>query len=273
MEEKEIVILMHKFHTVSQKLLDFYSNDEAEAMRLAYQFINFIENEPIIKEFIDKNNKKQFDIEGIRQNKPTAKKFSLPLAPQDEIAFIYQLLKHGLENFNNYLAVTTYGYAFYKGARTCDRIREFNSEVVSNLAGYISEYLRELHIRATRDHETVRQYVFNSEVKQFNNAEKGNIYAHQINNGDENTKEMLTLTKELIQLLKMSKTNNTEAKEDAEDFLEEVEVSLNNGEAPKQSLIRRTTTALKDVTSTLSAGDSLLEKANQFIEKVSGFFS
>ncbi|MCY9457350.1 hypothetical protein [Bacillus inaquosorum] len=273
MNEKDVIILLHQFRTRADKLLNYYNSDEVTPMRLLRQLINFIDSQPVIKKFIEDNNVHTYDIKGILEEN-RGNKLNIPVDPQEEVAFVYQLLKYGTENYGDrYIAFVPFRYGFYTGAKYKDKIHEFNNEVVSCLIDRINEYLNEVHIRMTKDPETIRQYVFNDKVNQFNNAERGNIDARQYNNVSDETKELVDLTKDLITMIKEYEIKDTEAKEDALDFLEEVDGALESGKEVKPSLIRRTTQRLKDITSALGASDALALKATKFIETISSIIS
>lgn len=73
------------------------------------KFLNFIENEPLIFEFIKRNNCETFDIENIIRSKGYHDKYQIPIENDREIAFVYQLLKYvqkKIVGFTNYLLVT-----------------------------------------------------------------------------------------------------------------------------------------------------------------------
>lgn len=114
-------------------------------MRLATRFIRYIDNEPILCDFISKNNVENFDRKEIIHSNEINQKFNIPLEVSEEIAFIYQLLKYITENFDRYDTVTR-PYAFYIGAKIADSIREFNREVVKLLVNHITDYLEEKEI-------------------------------------------------------------------------------------------------------------------------------
>ncbi|MED4787519.1 hypothetical protein P9429_11550 [Bacillus atrophaeus] len=273
LNEKDVIILLQQFRTRADKLLNYYNSDEVTPMRLLKQLMNFIDSQPTIMKFIEDNNVRTYDIKKfLKDNKGS--KIRIPVNPQEEIAFVYQLLKYGSENFGDrYLAFVPFGYAFYKGAKIADKIHEFNNEVISCLVERINEYLNEVHIRMTKDPETIRQYVFNEKVNQFNNAEEGDITAVQYNYENKENKEIIELTKDLISLIREYEIKDEEIKEDALDFLEEVDSALESGQEVKPSLIRRTTQKLNDIASMVGAGDALALKATKFIDTISSAIS
>ncbi|HDR4695486.1 TPA: hypothetical protein QCQ76_002086 [Bacillus cereus] len=240
-------------------------------MRLARKFILYIESEPIIYDFICKGHKQDYNIEKILSLKPYDSKYELPINNDEEGSFIYQLLKYATENLTTYNEITS-GYAFYKGAKYADQIREFNYEVVKLLVNYITDYLEEMAIELGIDEKPNAKILIQGSVGQFNYAEQGNIEAHQINNRDEG-KELKKIAQELIELLRGASMENKDVQEDAIDFVGEVVQNIEEGNEPKPSLLRRTTTALTEINSTVESGSQLAIKIGQFVNLVSGWIA
>ena len=70
-------------------------------------------------------------------------KCDLPIEKDNEIAYIYQLLKHGQENSRDY---ATFSNGYGSGNKFQDHMDAFNNEVVKHLVDYIREYLEDLMI-------------------------------------------------------------------------------------------------------------------------------
>jgi hypothetical protein len=66
---------------------------------------------------------------------------------------------------------------------------------------------------------------------------------------------------------------NKNAQEDAIDFVGEVVQNIEEGHEPKPSLLRRTTTTLTEINSTVECGSQLAIKIGQFVNLVSGWIS
>ncbi|MBG9907427.1 hypothetical protein ABD95_14580 [Bacillus paranthracis] len=240
-------------------------------MRLAKKFILYIEGEPIIYDFICKSHKQDYDIEEILRVKPYESKHEIPIDNDEESSFIYQLLKYATENLTTYNEITS-GYAFYKGAKYTDQIREFNYEVVRLLVNHITDYLEEMAIELGIDEKPNAKIVIQGSVGQFNYAEQGNIEANQINNQDEG-KELKKIAQELMELLKETSMENKYVQEDAIDFVGEVVQIIEKGHEPKPPLLRRTTTALTEINSTVESGSQLAIKIGQFVNLASSWIS
>lgn len=134
---KEFKLLSKQFRRVAGDLLN--ASDTNEAMRLAKRFIMFIDSEPILSDFISKSHTIDFDMERLIREREYDK-FDIPIEVNEEISFIYQLLSYSISHFERYDTIARH-YAFYKGAKISDCIREFNREVVKLLVNHISDYL------------------------------------------------------------------------------------------------------------------------------------
>lgn len=233
---KEFKLISRQFRRIGGDLL--HKEDTDEAIRMAKRFINYVESEPIIADFIRKNNVIEFNIKEIIETREFNEKFHIPLDDKEEIAFIYQLLKYMTENFERYDLVSR-PYAWYRGAKVSDSIREFNREVVKLLVNRITDYLEEKAIELGIDERPNAKVLIQGNLGQLNFSETGNVQANQQNNSQDTNEALLTLTKDLIAALKETNIENTTDKEDAIDFVEEAVNSLEAGNQPKQSVIRR----------------------------------
>lgn len=133
------------FRMVANRLIRTKSEEGISNLK---RFLNYIDNNPIIIKFIQQHNNDTFDIESIIRKYPHLN-YSIPDDSQTrEMSFIYQLLKYGLDNYNN-----TYGgyydlaYAFSGYVGTIQAaVDKFNSSIVLPFYGYIENYLTKLQI-------------------------------------------------------------------------------------------------------------------------------
>ncbi|BCC09297.1 TPA: hypothetical protein ACGXQL_005436 [Bacillus cereus] len=266
---KKFKILSKNFRRVSGDLLN--SSDIHETMRLAKKFVTYIESEPIIYDFIRKCHTQDYNLEEMIGLKTYGSKYDIPIDNNEEISFIYQLLKYATVHLNDYHELT-FGYAFYKGAKFSDQVREFNYQVVRLLVNHITDYLEEMAIELGIDEKPNAKVLIQGNVGQFNYAEQGNIEANQINNQDEG-KELKKIAQELMELLRGASMENKDVQEDAIDFVGEVVQNIEEGHEPKPSLLRRTTNALTEINSTVEGGSQLAIKIGQFVNLVSSWIS
>ncbi|MBU7595636.1 hypothetical protein FVO58_24530 [Metabacillus halosaccharovorans] len=236
-------------------------------MRLATRFVSYIDSEPILSDFISKNNVLEFDMTETIQQRGYYGKYDIPIKVNEEIAFIYQLLKYITEKFDRYDTVSR-GYAVYKGAKISDSIREFNREVVKLLVNHITDYLEEKAIEMGIDEKPNAKVLVQGNVGQLNFTETGNIQANQNNNQNSN-QEFLTNAKELIGLLKEANIENTADKEDAIDFVEEATNAIETGEQPKPSVIRRARESLNKVRTVVDDSTFLATQIDKVIQGLS----
>ncbi|HFJ9434168.1 TPA: hypothetical protein ACGW84_003943 [Bacillus cereus] len=232
-------------------------------MRLAIKFIAYIKNESIIYDFIRECHTQDYDIEEILNSKEYESKYDIPIDNNEEISFIYQLLKYATENLSSYNQLT-YGYALYKGAKFSDQVREFNYQVVRLLVNHITDYLEEMAIELGIDEKPNAKLLIQGNVCQFNYAEQGNIEAIQTNNQGKSN-DLQKVAQELIELLKGTSLENKDIQEDAIDFVGEVAQNIEEGQSPKPSLLRRAKESLTDINSMVESGSQIAIKIGQFL--------
>jgi hypothetical protein len=233
--------LSRQFRRVSGQLLN--CGDSTEAIRLTKRFIEFIDKEPLLSDFIKKNHTEKFDMENIIKSTNINEKYEIPIEINREITFIYQLLKYTAENFDDYIVICR-GYAFYRGATYRDCINNFNHQVVNLLVNHITDYLEGISIEMGLDEKENAKILVQGSVGQLNFSEQ-NLEAHQTNNQQSYT-ELISLISELIRELKNEQISDTETQEDAIDFLEDAKSELQN-ETPKKSVFRRVTDTLSHI--------------------------
>lgn len=133
-DHKEFKKLSLNFRRNAGNLLN--CDDYDEALRLLKFFLEAINSEPLIADFITKHNTQSFDIQMIIDERQGA--FELPLSKTEEISFIYQLLTYASEHAQNYM-VLSYGYS----SKYSESVRRFNQHVTKRLVNYIGDYLQE----------------------------------------------------------------------------------------------------------------------------------
>lgn len=107
------------------------------------KFLNFIEQEIIIFEFIEKNNIENFNIEEIITNKGYYDKYEIPVEKEREISFVYQLLKYAQSNYNDFFNLAM-GYG--SGNKVQNHIDAFCHEVIKPFIEYIKSHLEDIFI-------------------------------------------------------------------------------------------------------------------------------
>jgi len=135
----ELNKLCRRFRVISSQLIRTAHEDGISNLR---KFIKFIESNPLIYDFIIKNQTSEYDISSLF-NGSGCGRYEIPDTTEEEISFTYQLLKYGLEQFPGYyyfpLQVGGYG-----GSKIQTQVDEFNRTVVSSFYSQIEGYLNDL---------------------------------------------------------------------------------------------------------------------------------
>lgn len=139
MDVKKLSKLSREFRINSSRLLSTkYGSEQQDLSR----FLLFIENTPLIKDFIYGCIKESIDFKDIISKKGWNSKLKLPLSSTEEVSYIYQLLKY-IESHNAYSHVSM-GYG--NGNKYQDHIDAFNQEVTVHLINHVREHLEDIII-------------------------------------------------------------------------------------------------------------------------------
>jgi hypothetical protein len=137
--------LSRDFRSVAGRLLRGSRHDGLSNLK---RLLRFIEDSPILNDFIQSNQHQQYDIpETLNAAAYGADGYQLPEVKEEEIEFVYQLLKYGESNFDDY-ATFPFSAGGYTGAgsKIQSQVNEFNKQVVSPFISYIEGYLQGLII-------------------------------------------------------------------------------------------------------------------------------
>ncbi|MCK1997509.1 hypothetical protein MPH47_09795 [Psychrobacillus psychrodurans] len=136
LDKKEFQLISAEFRRIASRLLKTNMNDGINNLK---RFIFFIENNPLINNFIQEHNTLTFDIEKEIQNREMYEGYLIQPDKKYEISFIYQLLKHCSDNCSEYISICY----FYGSSRNFqDMVDAFNDRVVSMLVGHIEVFLK-----------------------------------------------------------------------------------------------------------------------------------
>jgi hypothetical protein len=222
--EKEYKKISLNFRRVASR---FLRTDFREANDNMERFLAFIEDSPVINGFIQENNMKQFDIEDIIRNRSYNDKYKLPIQDSEEIAFIYQMLKHIQAADRDFYSVAM-GYS--EGRKIQDAVDKFNQQVVKPLIDHIVSYLGELAIDMELDKKSTTQFNIGDFRGQLNHAEgQASISANQTYN-ETKVEELMDIAQKFAQAL-MEDTSIPD--QDKEDTVELVEAAVQEVESEK----------------------------------------
>jgi hypothetical protein len=260
-DRKEFQKISLEFRRLSSRLLKTYLDDGMDNLK---RLLNFIENTPLIWDFIAENNIAKFNMKDEIEKREFLEGYNIPIEKSDEIAYVYQLLKYCTENCGDYLGICMY----YSSSRTLqDHIDSFNDRVVNSWISHIEVYLREKLIDMG-DNEKISITVNGGQVAIA--QDDSTVYATQ-NNNLSPVEDINTLSVELIKLINLldiEKEKKEETKEIIEAAVEEV-----NSEKPKKSIIKYAITKVEDVTKLGAGVVGLLTTSKKAIEVFSNIIN
>jgi len=258
--KKELKVISYDFRCISNRVLNA---NYAEAVSILKMFINHIEGNNIIFDFIKSNITIESDIEGDMQTicSSHGATFGTGETPQDEIAYTYKLLKYIVEEQISYTRFTS-GYA--NSTHYQDRVKGFNNRVVLPFINYIEGYLTRISIKMGYDEEVKHMITISGTNGQVN-ISQDNSNLNAVQNQGVNAKEL----EQLIRAIKESLPGDMENLErdiiiDNVDCLQE---QLQN-QNPKKGLIKTCITGLKSAIQKIPSSIDLCVKINELIEHV-----
>lgn len=230
-EEKELKKISLGFRRVASRLLNTEFRDGINNLK---RFINYIDSTTIIKDFIEKNTVKEYDIEQIIKARGFNEKFNIPCEKEEEISFTYQLLKYMVENVNDYGAFAM-GYSFSNKFQ--DMADSFNDEVVKPFVNHIIEYLEVIKIDMGID-EKAKIDISISDINGSQiNVAQGKSTINAVYNGTESDIDQIReLTETIFNLLKTEDVSG-EILDETEEILDTINEEVSS-EKPKKSILK-----------------------------------
>ena len=286
----EIQKISLNFRSVANRLLTTKRGSGIPDLK---RFLSFIESNPLIYDFVLKHQVKEYDIsQAINRYTSLCDGYELPEDKSEEISFIYQLLKYGSENFNDYIQFTVNFGGFY-GQRFDDQATNFNKMVVFPFYRYIEIFLSQLLIDLGEDQaKTVTINVQGDYMEDRSiNLQSGDIH----NQGVFNLGEISGNINQSINNLRASSNDNseelanllTELKivienepalilEDKEQALEQVkmlaEASQETEEGRTKKMAKGALRMLKGIREELPTATKFLEETNKLLPLIGTFF-
>ena len=282
--KKELQKLSYNFRIVASRLLNTSVEQSVSNLR---RFLDFVRNNSIIFDFINKHQTIQYDIHlAVREANQHwgSGGYQVPDQGQaEEISFTYQLLSHILEECSTESNQGT-GYAFYfakgyDGNKFQQKIDHFAKEVISPFVQYVESYLRGLIIDAGEDdNNRVSITVFEGNIMNHSSDIRAtNIGFVQSGDGtishfSQTIGQNMTEITSLINSLREVAQKFPEApREDALVYLEDLEEDLSKPERRKPQRIKTRLLALLAIAGTVAGivaeatdfSNNVLELANK----------
>lgn len=264
--KNELKKLSLNFRNIASRLLN---TDYLYGMENLKRFIDHIENTPLIFNFISNNNKTEYDIKKIIKDMEWNSLYSLPNEKEDEIAFIYQLLKYGLDNYNRYFILAK---NYEPGGNFQVKTDSFNKNVVLPFVQHIISYFDELIIDMGLDEKkSTHIEVSGGTVGQFNLSQDQSILFADQTNINNDLSEINNLFESFIDLLKqeiISENDKVEIKELVSIMKEEI-----NSKNPRKSLIKAIFDKLKTFLDIFKDGTTIAITLMTIIDAIKNFIN
>lgn len=258
--KKELKIISYEFRRISNRLLQASYKEMLSVLNI---FIDCIEKEKIIYEYVRNCKREGFDVEREVQDVYGSygrSIFSLGVTIEEEVYTVYNILKYILDNKLN---VTGLASGYSNGKTYQERVKEFNNRVALVLVNNIEAYLTKINIDMGYDEEVKHMITINGTQVNISNG-NSTLNAVQNNNNEPN---------ELIKMIELIKNSIDESipNEEKEMIIENIETVQDQlqSEKPKKGLIRTCLSGLNTVILGLPHAVKLAENVKEFVSYTS----
>ena len=260
LNRKELRIIQYDFNSYSNRLLQADYDDYADVLR---KFVNYIDNIPIISDYIHDCGSCDWDLENeIKEVQGSYGRliFSLGKTESEEIRNVYAVLKYLAKNNSSVYRGVAMGYS--SSSKWQDKIKGFNDRFVMVLIRHVERYLTKIGIDMGID----EKIIYNVTVQ------NGQAIIANDNSSVTSTINIGATTNTIEQLISAVRTRldtltSEEDKETASESLEVIEAEV-AAEKPKKSMIKTAIATLQAVKGTVefaSAVAALIQFVKQML--------
>lgn len=237
LNKKELRKLLLEFNGISSRFMGVNYEDYDDVLR---KFLTFMENQPVINDFIKDCGPPIFDVEQEIKRVSDDQRALLHLGSfeKEEVSNIYHILKYCSDNQIDIPFRIADSYS--NSTQYQDMSDAFNKRVVFVLISHIRKYLEKIGVDMGMDENTKYSITVNN--GQVNLANDQATINATMNNGVD-MPTLITLISEVKQTL--SDEFSTEEQEEVNDSLETLKEELSKN-SPRKGLVK---TALKGLTS------------------------
>jgi len=266
--KKELKVIDKDFRRYASRFLNTtYGNEMNDLNR----FLNYIESQPLIMDFINSNNTEKFDIENIVKSRQWGQLYEVPLEKNREIAWVYQFLKYCQKNLGS-LAKVSFGYS--SSTKYQDNIHAFLHQVIKpSFIDHITDFIGEVMIEMGYDEDTPFKIEINNTNGQINISKDNSVInaINKINIVHNDVEKINTLASQFIDLLR----NENISEDEKEMIIDDVEVIKEQvkSEQPRIPRLKRALQSLKGLKGFFQEGTTLMLVLNNLIEQVEKFIS
>ena len=223
-----------------------YSQCDANLKR----FMNVIDNQELIKDFIDSHNTCKYDIKKLIKERNWISPFKISPVMQEEISLEFTRL---------------YGTHFYTSSKstTNDEMRKFIEHVIDPLIDYISEYLRICYDKKVCEEEKNRPDISNGIMANYSTVVVANSIEGAISNNITINEDVKNDAMDLINSIKeVVSTDSSDSESDILEVLKQIELDIKTNNKPKKGFL----VALKSICGGSAAVITLINSLMKLLE-------
>lgn len=233
---EDIQDISSNFRNIARRLSRTdYSQSDTNLIR----FMKVIDEQKVIKDFVDRNNTCEYDIEELIKTRDWIGPFEISPIVQEEISLEYQMLKYAVDKFGGDFT-RLYGTHIYTSTKstTNDEMRKFIEHIIDPLIDYISEYLRSCYEKIVREEEKNKPSASNGITANYSTVVVANNIDGTVNNNITINEETQNDAMELLCSIKeMMSSNDTGDKDDILEMLKQIECDVKANNKPKKGFL------------------------------------
>jgi hypothetical protein len=261
--KNEIRIIDKDFRRIASRLLKTKNGNEIKDLT---RFLNYIEEQPFLRSFIEKNNIEEFDIKTEISSKGWNDIYDIPIEKEREIAWIYQFLKYCQVKFKDFWSISQ-GYG--NSSRSIqDHINAFCHEVIKPFIDHITDYIGEVMIEMGFDENAKISIQIGSNAGQVN-ISQGSSTINATNNVtmvQNDIERILELANALSGQIKDSDI----VQEDKDCIIDDIEIIKEQLtlDQPKPSRIKKALASIGKLDAVFVKGTTIALAINNFNQQV-----
>ena len=262
LSKKDLKKISREFRSISSRLIQSSYEDILPILNI---FINTIEKQEVIHEYIKNCKKDDYDIEKEFEEVYGSWHciFSLGNTVEEEVYTIYHILKYILDK---QVDITRISIGYSRSKYFQDKVKAFHDRVTLVFVNHINTYLMNISTDMGYDEEAIHMITINGTQV---NISSGNSRLNAVQHNSSNE------TSELIKIIDNIRSSIDESipNDEKESILQSVETIQNQLESdnPKKGLVKTCLLGLNTTIMALPHAIKLSKNVNQFIEYVKEF--
>lgn len=267
--KKELKKTSRKFRQMASRVLNAHYTEINSIIKM---FIEYIEDTPIINEYIQDIFVEYPNLQE-QIKKVSASYGDLVLStgdtPEQEINYVYQILKYISENTSVQTSALGWGYTSSKNYQ--DMVKEFGIRVVLPFVNGIDDYLSDIATDMGYDEES--KFMINISGGQAQvNISNDNSTLNATQNNQVNPSEIASLITELKDNIENELTNNQSIKN---ILLSQAQLIADEAadEKPKKENLKTAINTIRDLLKTVPSAVTALESSRKLYDLIAPLFS